>query len=172
MSTHRLNVISKSLNQFKGQFSTGTGDDIEDLITAIGEGTTMYLHTAYANSADGQTDFSKTYFEGAVYVGMCSNFTQSDTSLVYSDYQWMRIKGDDGDAGFTYKLIPVQEKAIVSAQDVLGIGFSYQLIKVEGSVPTPINPSTSTFTMRFKSDLSTNTTSLNSDSIWSGVQNI
>lgn len=153
LSSHRTNVISKGFNQFKGQFSTNSGDDIEDLINDIGQGTTMYVHTAYANSADGQTDFSKTYFSGATYMGMCSNFSSTDTNLGYQDYQWMRIKGETGDAGFSYNLLPTREYATVTVDDILTIGFTYQLVKVEGTTVTQVNPAQSNFYMRFKSDI-------------------
>ena len=153
LSSHRTNVISKGFNQFKGKFSTNSGDDIEDLINDIGQGTTMYIHTAYANSADGQTDFSKTYFSGAAYIGMCSNFSSTDTDLVYSNYTWMRMKGETGDAGFSYNLLPTREFATVSKTDVLSLGFTYQLVKVEGTTVTQVNPAQSNFYMRFKSDI-------------------
>lgn len=160
LATHRTNVISKGFNQFKGKFSTESGSDIEQMIEDIGEGTTMYIHTAYANSADGQTGFSKTYFAGATYMGMCSNFSSTDTDLVYSNYTWMRLKGETGDAGFSYNLLPVQEIAVVTKSDILGIALNYQLVKVEGTTVTPITPSTSDFYMRFKTDNSQTTYNL------------
>lgn len=101
LSNHRLNVISKGLNQFKGSFTTSTGDDIVDLINDMGEGALTYVHSAYANSADGATDFSKTYFDNAEYMGLCSNHTESDTALTYTDYRWSRFKGSDGTDGLT-----------------------------------------------------------------------
>lgn len=153
LSTHRTNVISKGFNQFKGKFSTNSGSDIEQMIADIGEGTTMYIHTAYANSSDGQTNFSKTYFNGAEYIGMCSNFSSTDTDLVYSNYTWMRLKGETGDAGFSYNLLPTREYATVSSSDVLSMGFTYQLVKVEGTTVTTVNPAQSNFYMRFKSDI-------------------
>lgn len=160
LAAYRLNTISKSFNQFKGKFETNSGDDIEDLIDSISSGTTMYIHTAYSNSADGQTDFSKTYFNGASYIGMCSNFNPSDSDLIYSNYTWMRMKGEDGDAGFSYNLLPIQESAIVQPTDVLSLVLGYQLVKVEGNTVTTINPSTSNFYMRFKADNSSSYTQL------------
>ena len=153
LSTHRTNVISKGFNQFKGKFSTNSGSDIEDMIAAIGSGTTMYIHTAYADSSDGQTNFSKTYYNGAAYIGMCSNFSSTDTNLGYQDYQWMRLKGDTGDAGFSYNLLPTREYATVTENDVLVMGFTYQLVKIEGTTVTTVNPAQSNFYMRFKSDI-------------------
>ena len=104
LSTHRGNTISNGYNYFKGEFYTTTGDDIEDLINNVSVGTTAYVHTAYANSADGQTNFSKTYFNNALYIGFCSNHTQSDSNLIYSDYTWCRLRGDNGQSASNYDL--------------------------------------------------------------------
>lgn len=99
LSAHRKNVISNGYNQFQGNFTTTTGDNIEDLINDMGEGAMTYMHTAYANNATGSQNFSKTYFEDALYMGFCSNHTQSDTALIYSDYVWVRVRGNDGTDG-------------------------------------------------------------------------
>ena len=53
----------------------------------------MYLHFAYAMSADGSSGFSKTSFEGAKYLGICYNHDEDDVNLVYSDYTWNLLKG-------------------------------------------------------------------------------
>ena len=58
-------------------------------------GLSAYIHYAYATSADGQTNFSTTYFDGASYIGMYTDFTQAD-STSYSDYDWALFKGSDG----------------------------------------------------------------------------
>ena len=102
--SHRVNVISKGYNSFKGAFYTQTGDDIEDLINDVSVGTTAYVHTAYSNSADGQLNFSKSYFTNALYIGFCSNHTQTDTGLIYSDYTWCRLRGDNGDSASSFFL--------------------------------------------------------------------
>lgn len=61
------------------------------------EGHSSYLHIAYASSADGKTGFSTTYFEGATYMGTCVTETSADPSS-YSEYTWVRIKGEDATA--------------------------------------------------------------------------
>lgn len=58
-------------------------------------GKTTYVHYAYANSADGETDFSTTYFADALYVGICTNYTVSDPTTP-SSYEWARLRGEDG----------------------------------------------------------------------------
>lgn len=73
------------------------GSDGEDgLPGAPGEdGRTPYVHYAYANSADGKTGFSTTYFKDALYVGVCSDYTQADPTD-YTKYEWSRLRGEDG----------------------------------------------------------------------------
>lgn len=59
------------------------------------DGTTYYLHIAYANSADGQLDFSTTEAEGRTYLGQCVDTNETDPSTSES-YTWSLIKGNDG----------------------------------------------------------------------------
>lgn len=62
------------------------------------DGKTSYIHFAYANSSDGKTDFSTTYFDNALYIGTLTNETEAD-STTYSDYTWSRLMGAKGDTG-------------------------------------------------------------------------
>lgn len=62
------------------------------------DGRTTYVHFAYANSANGQTNFSTSYFDGALYMGTLTDYTQAD-STNYAAYTWSRLKGDKGDQG-------------------------------------------------------------------------
>lgn len=59
------------------------------------DGRTPYFHTAYANSSDGQQDFSVTDSANKKYFGTYTDYTQSD-STDYRAYTWTLIKGDDG----------------------------------------------------------------------------
>ncbi|HEL9629119.1 TPA: phage tail protein [Streptococcus suis] len=59
------------------------------------DGRTPYFHTAYANSSDGQQDFSVTDSANKKYLGTYTDYTQSD-STDYRAYTWTLIKGDDG----------------------------------------------------------------------------
>jgi hypothetical protein len=43
------------------------------------DGETSYIHTAYANSSDGKTNFSLKYFTNALYIGMYTDFTEADS---------------------------------------------------------------------------------------------
>ena len=62
------------------------------------DGRTTYVHFAYANSTNGQTNFSTSYFDGALYMGTLTDYTQTD-STNYAAYTWSRLKGDKGDKG-------------------------------------------------------------------------
>ena len=61
------------------------------------DGRTAYAHFAYANSQDGNTDFSTTA-PNRKYIGFYSDFTSGD-STTPSDYSWSLIKGADGADG-------------------------------------------------------------------------
>ena len=67
------------------------------------DGKTSYTHFAYASSADGKTGFSKTYFNGALYIGTCSDFNEEDPDS-YTAYTWARLKGETG-AGYSPNMI-------------------------------------------------------------------
>ena len=62
------------------------------------DGKTPYLHIAYANSADGQTDFSVTESDGKSYIGQYTDYEEPD-STDPNDYAWSKIKGEDGADG-------------------------------------------------------------------------
>ncbi|MHC6158557.1 collagen-like triple helix repeat-containing protein [Lactobacillus delbrueckii subsp. lactis] len=62
------------------------------------DGQTTYVHVAYANSADGKSNFSVNYFADALYIGVLTDYTQDD-STDYTQYTWSRLKGERGDQG-------------------------------------------------------------------------
>ena len=61
------------------------------------DGRTAYAHFAYANSQDGNTDFSTTA-SNRKYIGFYSDFSSGDSTNP-SDYHWSLIKGADGADG-------------------------------------------------------------------------
>lgn len=61
------------------------------------DGKTQYTHIAYANSADGRTDFSVSD-SNREYIGMYVDFAQND-SADPTKYAWSKIKGTDGAIG-------------------------------------------------------------------------
>jgi hypothetical protein len=76
----------------------GTGGWVDVGVIRGANGTSAYIHTAYANSADGTADFSTTLASGRSYLGTYTDSTQSD-STTPGDYAWTRTKGDTGAQG-------------------------------------------------------------------------
>lgn len=89
-------VASITVKGKDGTSTTTTVSDGKDGTSIKGDD--AYLHIAYANSADGKTDFSTSWFSGATYLGVLSDHTKLDSG-VYSDYKWSLIKGKDGTNG-------------------------------------------------------------------------
>ena len=100
LASHRQTYIDANGSRFVGDFYVDANTSIQDLIDEATH-TQYYLHIAYANSADGQTDFTKTPLSGISYsyMGYCSNSTASDASLTYADYQWVLVPGGTGANG-------------------------------------------------------------------------
>lgn len=65
-------------------------------------GKTAYLHIAYANSADGRTDFHLSDPTNRAYIGTYTDHDINDSEDP-SDYRWSLIKGEKGDKGDTGK---------------------------------------------------------------------
>ena len=87
----------------KYTWSKFEGKDGEDGIPGANgaDGKTYYLHIAYANSADGKTDFSTSNSTNKSYIGQYTDTTQADSTNP-TKYSWTKIKGDSGVAGRTY----------------------------------------------------------------------
>lgn len=62
------------------------------------DGKTSYFHTAWADTPNGDTNFSTTESSNKLYMGTCVDFTEADPQDP-SKYDWVRIKGDQGDQG-------------------------------------------------------------------------
>lgn len=62
------------------------------------DGRTSYAHFAYANSADGRTDFSTTNGTGKKYLGQYVDFVEAD-STDPTKYAWSLIVGPQGTQG-------------------------------------------------------------------------
>lgn len=65
------------------------------------DGKTPYFHIAYANSADGKTDFSVDNSVDKQYIGQYTDYTEEDSTNP-DDYSWTKIKGEQGNPGRTY----------------------------------------------------------------------
>ena len=87
------------------------------------DGKTSYLHIAYANSADGRTDFDISNSNGKGYIGTYTDFAQAD-STDPTRYKWARIKGEDGANG-------TSEKTYIRYSDDNGATFTKEKPLVE-----------------------------------------
>ena len=65
------------------------------------DGKTPYFHIAYANSADGKTDFSVDNSVDKQYIGQYTDYTEEDSTNP-ADYSWTKIKGEQGEPGGTH----------------------------------------------------------------------
>ena len=87
-------VTTVKLVDTEGNETTMTiadGDDGEN----GAPGASGYVHVAWANSADGATDFSTSVSTDKAYIGVYTDNTEAD-SQEPSDYNWSRIRGEDG----------------------------------------------------------------------------
>ena len=62
------------------------------------DGRTSYFHTAWADTPNGDTNFSTSVSANKLYMGTYVDFTEDD-SQDPSVYDWVRIKGEQGDQG-------------------------------------------------------------------------
>ena len=114
-------VTTVVLEDTDGQQTTLTiadGDDGDDGQPGAGG----YVHTAWANSADGQTDFSTSVSTGKKYLGVYTDHTQAD-SQNYQDYSWSLIKGADGADGTG--ITSIQEQYYLSTSSSTQTGGSW-----------------------------------------------
>ena len=100
LSTYRRTFIDAKGSRFVGNFYVDANTSIQDIIDQTAH-TTYHLHIAYANSADGKTDFTKIPLSDVSYsyMGYCSNADESDESLTYADYKWALVPGGTGTNG-------------------------------------------------------------------------
>ena len=71
---------------------------------------------AYANSADGATDFATTYFDNALYLGtdvvsFPAGTTAPAQSTTNTDYEWSRIRGETGQSGISSTVVDIFKKS-------------------------------------------------------------
>gem|GEM_PF-2158055 len=103
-STYKANgVTTIVLASSNGTTSTIRIADGEDGATgqrgpAGADGESNYIHTAWANSADGTTDFSTTVSAGKSYLGVCTDQNTADPTTP-SSYSWSKIEGAAGEDG-------------------------------------------------------------------------
>jgi len=73
-------------------------DALQGNIADIVAGTPIASYTwiAFANSADGSDDFTTGDANGRLYIGFAYNRGSPIKSEIYTDYEWNRIRGEDG----------------------------------------------------------------------------
>ncbi|MDZ5503163.1 phage tail protein, partial [Enterococcus cecorum] len=108
-----------STNPSSYQWSLIKGADGQDGADGLpgkpgADGRTPYFHTAYANSADGSSGFSTTDSNGKLYLGTCTDYTQTDPTD-YRAYTWVKIKGEKGPQGATGATGPKGDKGDTGA---------------------------------------------------------
>lgn len=88
------NVATDSTDPTKYKWNLIKGSDGAQGIQgpAGADGKTPYWHTAYANSADGKTDFSLTDSTNKRYIGQYTDYTQAD-STDPTKYKWVNMVG-------------------------------------------------------------------------------
>lgn len=87
------------------KWSKWEGKDGEDGLPGPSgsDGVSSYVHFAYSTSSDGKEDFSVSWFDEAVYLGVCTDETPSDPTS-YNSYTWSKIRGDDGQSGASLEI--------------------------------------------------------------------
>lgn len=88
------NVVTDSTDPTKYRWTLAKGQDGAQGIQgpAGADGKTPYWHTAYANSADGKTDFSLTDSTNKRFIGQYTDYTQAD-STDPTKYKWVNMVG-------------------------------------------------------------------------------
>lgn len=88
------NVATDSTDPTKYRWTLAKGQDGAQGIQgpAGADGKTPYWHTAYANSADGKTDFSLTDSTNKRFIGQYTDYTQAD-STDPTKYKWVDMVG-------------------------------------------------------------------------------
>jgi len=114
-----------------GQTETLTIDDGDDGDAGTA-GANGYVHTAWANSADGSTDFSTSVSANKKYLGVYSDNTQAD-STHYQDYSWSLIKGEKGDTGEDGEdgvgIVSIVEQFYLSTSSTTQTGGSWSVVQ-------------------------------------------
>lgn len=92
-------------------------------------GKTSYLHIAYANSADGKTDFDVSDSTNKTYIGQYTDFIEAD-STEPTKYSWTKIKGETGQQGKTGAtgkgIKSVQDQYYLSTSNTTQVGGSWK----------------------------------------------
>lgn len=96
-------ITSFSLSQYRTTWFAANGNKIRGELDVDTSGLVSYTHLAWGNGPDDWTkDKSQSTAKDWLMLGICTDRTESDVNLVYSDYAWSRIKGTDGKDGTSF----------------------------------------------------------------------
>ena len=96
-------ITSFSLSQYRTTWFAANGNKIRGELDVDTSGLMSYTHLAWSNSPDDWTkDKLQSTAKDWLMLGICTDRTESDVNLVYSDYAWSRIKGTDGKDGTSF----------------------------------------------------------------------
>ena len=118
-------------------------------LTNLFDGQTPYPHTAYANSADGKTDFSLTVSDGKRYIGQYTDYTSSD-SADPTKYKWVDMVGSVSVGGRNF-LASKYLANNVSSQDFTIKAWAQELVS-SANLPN-ILQSGQTYTVSFDAEI-------------------
>ena len=96
-------ITSFSLSQYRTTWFAANGNKIRGELDVDTSGLVSYTHLAWGNGPEDWTkDKSQSTAKEWLMLGICTDRTESDVALVYSDYAWSRIKGTDGKDGTSF----------------------------------------------------------------------
>lgn len=177
LSSHKYTWFAANGSTIRGSLKVESGQSVEDYVAEhSAEGTTTYVHTAWANSANGAANFTKTNTTGNyLYIGFCTNHTESDSNLTYTDYTWSRLRGTDA---LQYVLVPTGKKAFVTKNKTIQFSASYYIAEIYGTSYTILDrqelEDDYNFDVQYKINTANNWTSLGQqpeeDGEWHGGQ--
>ena len=106
------------------------------------KGDKTYVHIAYANSADGATDFSLTESLNKKYLGQCTN-TNATAPTEPSAYKWTKIEGasgKDGESSYVHIAYANSKDGTLDFSTSISVGKKYLGQCVDKNADSPTDP--------------------------------
>ena len=169
LSNHRVNVMSKGLNTFKGNFTTSTGDDIEELIQNNSfvikalYPTYQALIAAHPTGIQGEAYAVGTEASNVVYIWDVDTHSWKNIGALKGPQGAKGDKGDTGDKGdkgdngenaIEFVIDPTIEKAEIDSNGNLDVKFGYDVYRIEGNTVTSLSLSSNGYYLVVEADSS------------------